>query len=87
MLHRVTLEFPTDAQVRYLERLPEKGEHIRGLAGEEFVVSHVEPDGAGFVVFCALTDERAIPMTTSQDTQAVRASPNRSDSRLRPGRP
>ena len=52
VLHRVTLEFPTDAQVRYLERVPEPGEGIRGLAGEALVVSHVEADDGGFVVTC-----------------------------------
>jgi hypothetical protein len=38
--------------VRYLERVPEPGERIRGLADEAFVVSHVEADDAGFVVTC-----------------------------------
>jgi hypothetical protein len=48
----VTLQFPTYAQVRYFERLPQPGERIRGLADEAFVVSRVELDGGGFVVIC-----------------------------------
>ena len=46
------MEFPTDEQVRYLERVPQRGEVIRGLADEAFVVLRVEPDGGGFVVTC-----------------------------------
>ena len=47
---RVYLRFPTDSQVRYLERVPEPGDRVSGLAGEEFIVSEVRPDGMGFVV-------------------------------------
>jgi hypothetical protein len=51
-LKRLQVQFPTDSQVRYVEHVPEPGEHVRGLAGERFVVSKVTPDGKGFIVEC-----------------------------------
>jgi hypothetical protein len=63
VLHRVTLKFPTDAQMRYLEHVPGPGERIRGLADESFVVAHVKRDGGGFVVTCVPAAEPTIRET------------------------
>ena len=41
---RVTFQFPTDTEVRYLERVPRRGERVRGRGGELFVVSRVESE-------------------------------------------
>ena len=41
---RVTFQFPTDTEVRYLDRVPRRGEPVRGRGGELFVVSRVESE-------------------------------------------
>jgi hypothetical protein len=51
-LKRVLLDFPTDAQIRYLERVPARGQSVSGLRGDKYVVSHVEREGAGYHVLC-----------------------------------
>lgn len=58
-LKHVRLQFPTDSQVRYVERVPERGERVFGLAGEEYVVADVTREGEGFVVVCRRRDESA----------------------------
>jgi hypothetical protein len=78
MLRRVTLEFPTDAQVRYLERVPEPGDRINGLAGDSFLVSAVEADGAGFHVTCVREPSRP-PRPKATHAPYLARSPNQSD--------
>ena len=81
-LKRVQLRFPTDSQVRYFEQVPAPGEHVSGLAGEQFVVSEVAPDGEGFIVLCTRrvkvptqTLERQEKMKTD-DADAIRIAAN-----------
>jgi hypothetical protein len=51
-LRQVTFHFPTDTQIRYLERRPRLGERVRGLDGEVFVVIDARTNGSGDVVTC-----------------------------------
>jgi hypothetical protein len=64
-LKRVLLQFPTDAQVRYVERLPARGQRMSGLRAEDYVVSQLERDGDGYHVICVhpheVRDEEAEP--------------------------
>jgi hypothetical protein len=59
----VTLKFPGDAQVRYIDRIPQEGDRIRGLANEDFVVSSVEREDGGYKVTCVPHPNRGGQMT------------------------
>jgi hypothetical protein len=60
-LQRVLLRFPTDIEVRYVERLPVRGERIQGRGGEDFVVSRVLFDEVVCVQPDEYRDEQADP--------------------------
>jgi hypothetical protein len=52
-LRKVSFRFPTDTQIRYVDRLPRRGDRVRGLDGELFVVLLSESTSSGDVVICA----------------------------------
>jgi hypothetical protein len=55
---RVTLQFPGNSEIRYLERLPSRGERVRDSSGRWWIVSDVDNDTVGgHVVTC----ERRVP--------------------------
>jgi hypothetical protein len=57
-LKRVTLQFPDNSEIRYLERLPSPGERVKDTLGRWWVVSDVDNDTlGGYVVTC----ERRVP--------------------------
>jgi hypothetical protein len=59
VLRQVTFHFPHDTQIRYLERVPSRGEHVRALDGELFVVLETQPNGPGEVATCVTPAEYA----------------------------
>jgi hypothetical protein len=73
MKTRVTFRFPSDFEVRYLERLPRRGERIRAGGGEWFYVSRVESQGEGEVVITANLIEYAHDVTESARATRERA--------------
>jgi len=50
MQRQVRFQYPTDTEVRYLDHLPEIGDHVSSSLGDAFVVEEVRHDGAGWVV-------------------------------------
>ena len=50
MQRQVRFQYPTDTEVRYLDHLPEIGDHVSSSLGDAFVVQEVRHDGAGWVV-------------------------------------
>jgi hypothetical protein len=53
LLKRVEYRFPTETQIRYVERLPGRGDQVDSTPGTKFVVSRAEPDELGeWVVTC-----------------------------------
>ena len=50
MEFQVRFEYPTDTEVRYLDDLPEIGDHVSSSLGDTFVIREVRQDGAGWVV-------------------------------------
>ena len=81
-LKRVQLRFPTDSQIRSLEQVPEPGQHVSRLAGEQFVVSEVTRDGEALsssagdgVKVPTQVFERQEKMTTD-DADAIRIAAN-----------
>lgn len=73
MLRQVTFHFPHDTQIRYVERGPRRGERVRGLDGELYVVLNVEPNGAGDVAMCVTSLEYGRAMRGAGRTIAGRA--------------
>lgn len=59
MLSQVTYRFPTDTEIRYLERPPGRGDRVRGRRGEFFIVLDVEREGDAYVVRCVTPSEYA----------------------------
>jgi hypothetical protein len=51
-LRQVTFRFPTDTAIRYLDRPPRRGDRVRGVDGELFVVLYAEPTSSGDVAIC-----------------------------------
>jgi len=51
-LRKITFRFPTDSQIRYVDRPPCRGDRVRGLDGEVFIVLHSEPTGYGDLAIC-----------------------------------
>jgi hypothetical protein len=58
-LRQVTFHFPTDTQIRYVERRPRRGERIRGLDGDVYIVARTEPGCPGEVARCVTPLEYA----------------------------
>jgi hypothetical protein len=55
---RIEFRLPTDATIAYFEDAPRPGRSVRGLAGEHFVVSRVDPDGTGgYIATCVTREE------------------------------
>jgi hypothetical protein len=53
LLKRVTLQFPERSEIRYLKRLPGRGERVKDSSGRSWVVADVDNDTAGgHVVTC-----------------------------------
>ena len=50
MQRQVRFQYPTDTEVRYLDHLPEVGDHVSSRLGDAFIVQGVRHDGAGWVV-------------------------------------
>ena len=42
MSTRVAFRFPNGEEIRYPDRIPERGDRIQSTGGEAFLVSHVE---------------------------------------------
>jgi hypothetical protein len=59
VLRRVTFQFPGDTQIRYVERPPRRGEHVRGLDGMLYVVLHAGPTDSGDIAVCVTPTEYA----------------------------
>ena len=53
---RVAFQFPADTEVRYLERVPRRGDRVRGRGGELFVVSRVESEDGQLAACVTLTE-------------------------------
>jgi hypothetical protein len=47
MSTRVTFRFPGDSLIRYVDRVPVRGDRVRDVHGRRFVVATSEPDDAG----------------------------------------
>lgn len=52
MAVRVAFRFPADSEVRYLTKVPRRGERAVGQGREFLVVSRVERDGDGWLIGC-----------------------------------
>jgi hypothetical protein len=51
-LRKVTFRFPTDTQIRYVDRPPRRGDRVDGLDGELYVVLYAESTGSGDLAIC-----------------------------------
>jgi len=59
MSTRVAFRFPNGEEIRYPDRIPERGDRIQSTGGEAFLVSHVERDDGGYVPTCIRHSEYA----------------------------
>ena len=51
-LRKVSFRFPTDTQIRYVDRPPRRGDRVDGLDGEFYVVRYSDRTGSGDVAIC-----------------------------------
>lgn len=65
MQTRVTFQFPSDMEVRYLERRPRRGDPIRGRRHELFFISRIETDDVGCLAVCVT------PVEYARDTKGL----------------
>jgi hypothetical protein len=67
MAVRVAFRFPADSEVRYLTKVPRRGERAEGQGREFLVVSRVERDGDGWLIACIS------PVTYARDARRLSA--------------
>ena len=51
-LRKVSFRFPTDTQIRYVDRPPRRGDRVDGLDGEFYIVLYSDQTGSGDVAIC-----------------------------------
>lgn len=59
VLRQITFHFPRDTQIRYVDRPPRRGQRVRGLDGELYVVLDAGPTESGDVAVCVTPIEYA----------------------------
>jgi hypothetical protein len=59
VLRQIAFHFPKDTQIRYVDRPPHRGQRVRGLDGELYVVLHAGPTESGDVAVCVTPIEYA----------------------------
>jgi hypothetical protein len=67
MSTRVTFRFPGDSLIRYVDRVPVRGDRVRDVHGNGFVVATSEPDGAGGAIARCMT-----PVGYARETPGLR---------------
>ena len=68
---RVTFQYPTDMEVRYVETIPALGSRVTSGVGDTFVVQAIETDTAGGLVVVAVR-ERDLDQTREHGVQRGR---------------
>jgi hypothetical protein len=51
-LRKVTFRFPTDTEILYVDRPPRRGDRVRSVDGEVFIVMYSEPTSSGDLAIC-----------------------------------
>jgi hypothetical protein len=67
-MQRVTFQFPTDVEVRYVATMPPLGSRVRSGVGDTFVVQAIKSDTAGGWVIVAVRED-GLHRTSTQGVQ------------------
>jgi hypothetical protein len=86
VLRKVSFRFPTDTQIRYVDRAPRRGDRVDGLDGELYIVVYSDQTATGDVAICVTPVEyrratelraRAIHALTSRGSPPADSGPLR----------